>query len=1047
MKQGIKFNPNFIVYIVIAAIIIFASAPLFAKGDRIRIERVSLEEGVSHNMVFSVLQDSKGFMWFGTMFGLIKYDGKKYTVYRHDPKRDSTLSNDDIVSMLEDSHGNLWAGSFGGGLNKFNRATGNFERYDVGFFNLEDEWNGRIWALNEDKENFIWIGTDGAGLFKLNPYTKEYKVFRKNEDDSLSSISSNYVNDILIEDDGSLWLGTGKGVLNKFNESTSKFEHYEIKLTPGLEDTKFITKISNDENNRFWLATDNGIIIFNKETKKFTRPQSAELNRLNGTPINGIYKDTENRIWIGSGVGLFLFDPVTEKLTHFAHQPNNANSLSGNNVIAICEDNSGIIWIGNYLGGIDKIYVNKDKFATFRRIPNDPNSLSSNQVFEFMEDDNGYVWIATEFGLNRFDTDLKTSVKLFHNPNNVNSISHNNVRTLCLDPYGNYWIGTLNGLDKIDKNLRKIYHFKHDENDSTSLSSNRINKIFIDSRGVLWVGTDNGLNMFDEKTNKWQKYLPDKEDNKNSINAIYILSIYEDSNNDLWIGTYRGLNKFNRKTKKFIHYKQEPTNPNSISNNYVFCIYEAADKSFWVGTGGGLNKFDREKGEFKYYSEKDGLPNEVICGIMEDENGYLYLSTHRGISQFNPLTDTFINFDVADGLQSNMFMQGAFLKRKNGEMLFGGINGFNVFNADQLVINPNQPPVYLTAIKKFDEILYLNKDITAIKEIEFSYNDNFITFEFAALDYINPDKNQYQYMLTGINENWINNGNINFASYTNLPPGNYKFMVRASNSDRVWNDKPFEISVIINPPFWQTWWFFLFVIVFSVSGLFVIHGQRVKSEITKALEIKKAREQENVNVRKKAADDFHDELGHRLTKISLYSEIIKRNTKDLPPNLMNYLDKIGETSSTLSFGVRDFIWTLDPEKDTLYDVIIRLKDFGDDIFDKTGIAFRVKGIEKEFDTIKLSMDWRRHLTLIFKEAMNNILKYANCSNVTLTVELNNKTIHMTVEDDGKGFNLDKIKKGRGLKSMKIRAQNLKGSINVSSNYDNGTIVEFIGELF
>jgi signal transduction histidine kinase len=301
-------------------------------------------------------------------------------------------------------------------------------------------------------------------------------------------------------------------------------------------------------------------------------------------------------------------------------------------------------------------------------------------------------------------------------------------------------------------------------------------------------------------------------------------------------------------------------------------------------------------------------------------------------------------------------------------------------------------------------------------------------------------------MLSGINENWINNGNINFASYTNLPPGNYKFMVRASNSDRVWNKEPFEISVIIDPPYWQTWWFFLLVVVFAVSALFFIHGQRVKSEINKALEIKKAREQENLKVRKKAADDFHDELGHRLTKISLYSEIIKRNTKDLPPNLMNYLDKIGETSSTLSFGVRDFIWTLDPEKDTLYDVLIRLKDFGDDIFDKTGIAFRVHGIEKEFETIKLSMDWRRHLTLIFKEAMNNILKYANCTNVTLYVEFNDGKIHMSVEDDGKGFNFEKIKKGRGLRSMKMRAQNINGNISVNSNNGQGTVVEFYGAL-
>ncbi|MGD8781888.1 MAG: two-component regulator propeller domain-containing protein [Ignavibacteria bacterium] len=1015
---------------------------IYAQTDRVRIERVPLDEGVSHNMVFSIMQDSKGFMWFGTMFGLTKYDGNKYTVYRHDPKNESSLSNDDIVSMIEDSKGSLWAGSFGGGLNKFNRGSETFTRFDINFFRLQKEWNGRIWALAEDNENNLWIGTEGAGAIKLNTATNEFSVFTSNPDDS-TCLTNEFVNDIFIDNDNNIWLCTEKGGLNLYLKDSNCFEHYNLKDSLSLSGRVIVTKIYEIEPNELWLCTNKGLFKFLKKTKQFSSFYNSELSRLNSIPLNSILQAEDGKIWFGSGFGLFVYDPKIDLLNHFFNQPNNENSISGNNVIAICEDNSGIIWIGNFLGGIDKIYVNKDKFEIIRGTPNNPNSiLSNNQVFDFMEDNDGYVWVATRLGLNRLDTDLRTSIKFFHNPANPNSISNNNVNCLGLDNDGSYWIGTLNGLDMIDNRIQKITHHVYDPENVKSISSNRINEIFFDSDGDLWVCTDNGLNKFNPANQSWTRILPVKD--SNSIADLYVVTMYEDSKKNLWIGTYKGLNHYNKKTKRFIHFKQDPANANSLSNNYVFVIHESKDGSLWIGTGGGLNKYNPETNEFMLYNKSDGLPNDVICGILEDKDGFLYISTHGGFSRFDPFTEKFINFDAVDGLQSNMFYQGAFLKRKNGDMLFGGINGFNVFNSDNLKNNPHKPPVYLTSIKIFDEELKLNKDLTELDEIEFSYHDNFIKFEFAALDYINPAKNQYQYMLEGINSDWINNGTNNVASYTNLPPGNYKFKVRASNSDRVWTDTPLEVAIIINPPYYQTWWFFLIILGISSAVLFSLHKLRVDREITKALEIKQAREQENLKVRRKAADDFHDELGSRLTKISLYSEIIKRNKFEPTLTNINYINKISEISKTLAFGMRDFIWTLDPEKDTLYEVIIRLKDFGDEIFDKTGIAFRVNGVGKELEEIRLSMDWRRHLTLIFKEAMNNILKYAGCKNVTLFVHSNNGEIKLSIEDDGNGFDIANIKSGRGLKNMHNRAKSINGEISVKSGKDKGTVVEFTG---
>lgn len=1014
-----------------------------ADNYNIRVERVSLEEGISHNMVLSVMQDSRGFMWFGTMFGLIKYDGLRYTVYRHNPSDSTTLTNDDIITMFEDKRGNLWAGAFGGGLNKFNRSKGEFVRYEVDFFGLDSLWNGKIWALEQDADSNIWIATDGAGIIKMDPVTEEFSIYR-NDHNNPYSITDNFINDIFLDSQGFLWFGTGDGYISVYSPNDDGFINFSLSKSLGIKDIT-ITDIYEDAGQQFWIGTNKGMFLFDKINRRFTRFQNEEIRQLDNIAVNKILEDREGRIWFGTGNGLYLLSPGDNTIRHIYHNPSNPNSLSGNTVISIYEDDTGIIWVGNYLGGVDKIYVDKDKFEHFRKIPNDEYSLSSNQVFEFAEDNEGYIWIATSSGLNLFVEQSGRFMKFFHNPNNPKSISDNSVRTIAVDDEGILWVGTENGLDRINPYTRSMKHYKHNPDDSSSISSNLINKLYFDRDGILWVGTGNGLNRFNPGDETFSKYLPDDE-SPSSISAFYISSIYEDSKGYLWIATYRGLNKFNKRTKEFVKYTKDSPGPNNISSDLTFAIHESKDGTLWIGTGNGLNKYHRETGTFEHFMEKDGLPNPVICGILEDDKGYLYLSTHRGVSKFDPVNETFANYDIDDGLQSNMFMQGSYFKKRNGDMYFGGINGFNRFNADNMEDNLHVPPVYITAIKKYDEELPLEMNYSEVEEIEFPYDVNFITIEFAALDYFNPAKNNYAYMLEGLDDDYNYVGNINYASYTNLNPGTYNFRVKASNSDGIWNPEPTTIRLTIHPPFWQTWWFFIGVLLMSISILFIAHLQRVRSEISKALEIKQAREQENEKVRKKAADDFHDELGHRVTKISLYSEIMKRNGNGMPQQHIDYINKILETSKTLSFGMRDFIWTLDPEKDSLHEVLIRLKDFGDEVFDKTGVAFRVQGIRPELQDIKLPMDWRRHLTLIFKEAMNNILKYAKCTNVTLDVDVEGDTIRMALSDDGQGIDMETEHKGRGLRSMKKRANSINGDIEIITRLGEGTTVEFTGEM-
>lgn len=822
---------------------IFFSANIFSESRNIKFESISNEEGLSQSIVYCTLQDSRGFLWFGTEDGLNRYDGYQFLIFRHDQKNPDSISHNDIRVILEDRSGFLWIGTFHGGLTKYDPETGNFSHYRKTSGNPRTLSNDAIWSIHQDQSGILWIGTD-EGLNKFNSKTNTFSVYKCDLNDPFNkhNPSGNEIYSILGDENPDvLWIGTKSGGLDKFNIKTEIFTHYKTGDNSKTASTKDqhkseIYTIYKDRKNMLWIGTDgNGLSKFNQNTEQFTHYRANPLKpkSLSNNIVKAIFEDSSGVLWVGTDSGLNKFEKKTEEFTIYKNHPNKPDSLSHNEIRSIYEDKSGILWIGTYGGGINKHITKQQKFIHYKSEPDNLNSLSNNIVWSFCEDREEILWIGTHGGgLNKFDrknnlfTIYKTDLK------DPNSINNNSVRQVFEDRSGVLWLGTNGGgLNKFNKKTGKIIQYKNDPNNSKSLSHNEIRSIYEDRSRVLWIGTHGGgLNRFNKKDESFTRFQAN-EKVPGSLSNNVIRYIYEDHSKTLWIATYGGgLNKFNRKDNKFIHYRADPNDPKKLSNDYIFAIYEDISHNLWIGTwGGGLNRFDTKKEIFYRYSIDDGLPSNSIYGILEDNNQNLWISTTNGLSKFNIKTEKFRNYSKTNGLQSNEFNGGAYYKSLSGEMFFGGINGFNAFYPDAIVDNQYIPPIIITSFQKMNKKIKLDKPITAIDTINLSYKDYFFSFEFAALDYTIPIENKYAYKMEGLDEDWIyTSSDKRFASYTTLDSGTYVFRVKGSNNDGVWNEKGKALTIIISPPVWKTWWFQFLSAILLIFVFWALYRKKIK---------------------------------------------------------------------------------------------------------------------------------------------------------------------------------------------------------------------------
>ncbi len=811
--------------------LLLSFCPFFAVAQApvLKFKQISDEQGLSNSFITSTYQDYRGFMWFGTVNGLNRYDGDSIRVYRNSTKDRLSLSNNLIRNIYEDHRHRLWVGTQNG-LDLFNPYQNNFTIYHHDPRNDKSIGGNEITNIYEDQQNNLWVGTIGGGLNLLNRETNVFTHFKHNAADR-NSLRSDTVNCIYEDAANNLWVATNAG-LELFNRKNKTFS---LIANPFGEAANIINYIQQDKNGNLWLGTSyDGVVVYNLKHKTFKQYKHQVSNEgslsanILGFFSGGLLADREGRVWVGVvDGGLNLYDPETDSFFHYKHESDDPETLSQKTACGLFEDKEGNLWVGTRRGGMSLYTPGAYKFNTYRK-EKLISSISNNDVRSFCEDVNGNIWIGTDGGgLNLFNRKHQTFRLYKNNPRNNKSISSDAVTDVMQDRDKNLWVSTWGGLNLFDPKSGTFRRFLNNPADSTTISSNWVVKTFQDSEGNLWVGTWAGLNLFDYNTRKFKRIFKDP-DGMTSFSGSNIWTINEDKAGNVWFGAVDGaLNCYNLHTKRFTHYF------NYYSQD-VGTVFTDSKGRVWLGKI-GLYLFDPVGRKFGLYTNKGGLDKELIKSIAEDKDGNLWISSAIGLTKFNPDTYFFRKFKLNDGIQGKEFEYNASLMTRDGEMFFGGIHGFNTFYPAKIKTNDFITPVYITDFNIFNKSIVpgqadsiLKGDIGLTRQIRLKHNQSYISFRFAALNYLQPENNQYAWKLDNFDKDWVYAGNVKKAEYTNLNPGTYVFHVKASNNDGVWNNTGATLTIIIDPPFWATWWFRLFFIV-SVAGLlYALYHFRVR---------------------------------------------------------------------------------------------------------------------------------------------------------------------------------------------------------------------------
>ncbi|MCU0433487.1 MAG: SpoIIE family protein phosphatase [Bacteroidia bacterium] len=835
-----RISGSFLARLLLVVCGLFAPAFLFAQD--FKFNHLGRENGLSQSVVNCVLQDHNGFMWFGTQEGLNRYDGYTFKVYKRIPGDTTSLSNNFIYSLCEDHLGNIWIGTNGGGVNVFNPATDKFLHYQAQKSKRGTLSNNIVRSIVMDNQNRIWVGTD-AGLNLFNRAKQNFTTWTTNPNDPYS-LPEKSIYALVCDLKGQLWIGTYGSGISRFSETEGKFYTYifsesQIKkfsttevLSQMLQFPEKINQVRSllvYDKDKLWVGTDGaGLAVFDLNANEFigillTHPQSKSrihsmtedgegniwlgmyekgLNiysrgegvfqeyvpdardkfSIRSSSVKVVYADRSHNVWLGTnGDGIDVSFKSSSIISHIRRSERPGvgdNTLRSNEIFATLEDYKGDIWIGSYGGGLSRLHRSTGEFVHFPEL----STSGNNAVLSLLETRDSSLWVGTwGDGINRYFP--KTGQIIKYSPKNVNRLG----TVLCLteDPVTNHvWAGTLKeGLYNIDPATGKYTRFTKD---SSGLVSNDINCLYVEKDGTLWIGTRTG-----------------------------------------------GVMCRNAQTGNFITIQHNDADNKSLSANLVYCITEDLSGNIWISTSNGLNRYDKRTRQITSWYERDGLPSDNIYGIVVDANGKLWLSHNRGITLFDPTKtgiESFRNFTPGSGVQSGEFNQGAYSSTRRGEIVFGGQEGINIVDPQKINRRSEPPPVFITSYKRFEkEVMFNDSIITRRNSIEVSWRDNYFQFEVAALDFVDPSRNLYQYKLEGFDDDWSPATNNRFISYTNLPGGSYTLRVRACNSSGEWNENGLSLRIVVKPPFWRTNWFYALCIFLAIIGVILFTRLRTAS--------------------------------------------------------------------------------------------------------------------------------------------------------------------------------------------------------------------------
>ena len=832
-----------------------------AQSTQLRFSHLDINAGLSHNQVNCIYKDKKGFMWFGTLSGLNKYDGYSFKSFKHVAGDSTTLDDDYIVSINPGPENKLWIETRTG-FNIYDPATEKFSRNLRDFMYKIKVYDTYIFAIKKDRFGNFWFlqHHSNQGLFKYDPVKKE-TINLLHKDGDTTSIYSNLVTDLSVDSKGNIWLISSTGVLERLDPKSYKV-NYRLKLGPLPPALSSSYKIFIDKQDDIWAfvpSYSKGVFYISPKNKVFKHILKA-TGSINTDVISDVTQDDKNRMWIATDHGgMNLLNKQDFKTQYLLNREDDDKTVGQNSITCVYVDDIGIIWCGSYKRGISYYHQSIIKFASYTHHLSDKNSLPFSDVNNFAEDKLGNIWIGTNGGgLIYWDRKTGAFKQYLHNAADKNSLTNNVVVKLFIDHEQKLWIGTYyGGLDCFDGKVFK--HYRHNDADANSISEDRVCAIAEDSDHNLLVGTlSAGLNVLDKNRNVVSHYRYEGDMSKNTVHSNYISSMIEDRRKNLWVVTAYGLDLLVKKNHQFLHYLHDDKDPNSLINNNTNNILEDKDGLIWVSTREGISIFDYKTGKFTNINKLDGLPDNTVIDMQEFSRDNIWVSTPNGLSSIfidrsaGKLKFRFVNYNETEGLQGREFTENSSYKTREGELLFGGGNGFNIFKPSNILNSKNPPNLVFTDLQIFNQSLkagdkvngsvILTQSIVDLKDLKLKYNDNVFAIEFAALNYFNPDKIKYQYRMDGFDKGWINADNkVRKATYTNLDPGGYVFRVRAGNNES-WNGQELTLNINISPPFWKTTWAYILYTLLAVGSLLYLRRRGIQ-KIRQQFSIEKEREE------------------------------------------------------------------------------------------------------------------------------------------------------------------------------------------------------------
>jgi ligand-binding sensor domain-containing protein/two-component sensor histidine kinase len=1012
---------------LVLLIIFLTSLQAIAQAPSLFFEKLTTQNDLSNNKVNCIVQDKRGFMWIGTNDGLNRFDGNNFVVFRNKPGDSTSISGNIITHIIEDASDVLWIATADGGMSRYNyklQPSQQFKQYKNKPGDAASIPSNGINQLLDDGKGFIWMATSGSMVIRFDKKKESFQqVYRKGPKTALS---------LCFDDKGLLWVGRQGGGILKINtdnlsgEYDKRYDDLYAKLPHVV-----VTELYKDRDNNIWFGSwDKLLYQYNTAIKQEKSFQVNGATTFNNDQVEAFAEDGLGRLWIGGkNNGLQILDKATGFFYHYTHNPLLEGTIANNAINCIYRDRLSKIWVGTDKG----ISVHNPRQQQFvQTFLESTTSIPVTSVYDFYRDENNDLWIGTNAGI-------------FLQRNNYTGIEYRSVNYegtplavthFYKDKNGVFYVGTNYSLFVYNRNTNAVQLLPNTEKDQVmnKIIASRVVSVAedtIDGNPVLMVSPyGHFMAYYDLVSKQWVSRLDTvrKILTAFKINDYLIHKFYKSSAGSIWLANaQQGLGEWINNPKPEVrYYKNNPAMPDGLSNNHVYDITEDTQRNLWISTyGGGLNYFNLQSKKINHVPAS----NNLLEGIAIDAKGNVWMISNGQLQRYD-VTGKFTSSLTLPDLEKSGGVSGYLYKDPVGKMYMGGKNYFIAFDPEKVSYTNIDPPVYLTDFKIFNTSYghLLNE-----KTIRLSYSKNYFTIDFAAPDYSFNQPIKYAYMLEGFNNDWVETGTHNTATFSNLEGGTYTFKVRVSNNPGEWSKEVATIKIVIIPPLWKRWWFFV-LCGLAVSGIiYAVYRYRINELLKRQ------------GIRNKIAQDLHDNMGSTLSSISVYSQVAHiQNENGKKEELNQILSKISTTSTEMITEMNDIVWAINPRNDSMEKIVQRMESFAKPLLAARNIRFDFQ-YDKQMLQTNLEMEKRKNFYLIFKEAVNNAIKYSGASELKVHIKYNHGRLELIVQDNGVGFNVEKEMKvqslsGNGLKNIQMRSKEMGAELQIQSSPGGGTTV-------